>query len=52
VPALGTLRIDEPTAFLLGVIRGFYLDVVWEFKTHCCVHIFVEWNKEVVIVVV
>jgi hypothetical protein len=27
VPALGALRIDEPTAFLLDVICVFYLDV-------------------------
>jgi hypothetical protein len=42
VPMLGTLHIDEPTVFLLGVICVFYLDV----------HVFVEWIKDVVIVVV
>jgi hypothetical protein len=52
VPTLGTLRINEPTMFLLDVICIFYLDVIWEFNTHCCVHVFVEWIKEVVIVVV
>ncbi|RLM84726.1 hypothetical protein C2845_PM04G11550 [Panicum miliaceum] len=51
-PALGALRIDEPTAFLLDVICVFYLDVGWGFTIHCYVHGFVEWIKEVVIVVV
>jgi hypothetical protein len=52
VPAFGVLRIDELMAFIVDVICIFYLDVVWEFNTHCYVHIFVEWIKEVVIVVV
>jgi hypothetical protein len=51
VPAFGALRIDEPMAFLLDVICVFYLDV-WEFTIHCYVQIFVEWIKEVIIVVV
>jgi hypothetical protein len=52
VPALGALRIDEPTAFLSDVICVFYLDVGWGFTIHCCVHISVKWIKEVVIVVI
>jgi hypothetical protein len=52
VPAFGALCIDEFTAFLLGVICIFYLDVVLDLNTHCCVHIFVKWIKEVVIIVV
>jgi hypothetical protein len=52
VSAFGTLHMDELTAFLLDVICIFYLDVVWEFNTHCCVHVFAEWIKEVVVVVV
>jgi hypothetical protein len=51
VPTLVTLRINEPMAFLLDVICVFYLDVVWEFNTDCCVHVFVEWIKGVVVVV-
>jgi hypothetical protein len=52
VLALGVLRIDEPTAFLLDVIYVFYLDVGWGFTIHCYIHIFVEWIKEVVVVVI
>jgi hypothetical protein len=52
VLAFGALRIDEPTAFLLDVICIFYLDVAWEFTIHCYVHIFIEWIKDVVIIVV
>jgi hypothetical protein len=52
MPAFNTLRIDHLIAFLLDVICIFYLDVIWEFNTRCCVHIFIEWIKEVVIVVV
>jgi hypothetical protein len=52
VPAFGALHIDEPTVFLLDVICVLYLDVVWEFNTHCYVHIFIEWVKEVVVVVI
>jgi hypothetical protein len=52
VPAVGTLRIDEPTALLLGVVYVFYLDVSWGFTIHCYVHIFIKWIKELVIVVV
>jgi hypothetical protein len=52
VPALGTLCIDEPTVFLLDVIYVFYLDAGWGFTIHCCVYVFVEWNKEVVVIVV
>jgi hypothetical protein len=52
VPAFGTLRIDEPMAFLLDVICVFYLYAVWGFTIHCYVHVFVEWINEVVIVVV
>jgi hypothetical protein len=51
VLAFGALHIDEFTAFLLDVTCIFYLDVVWEFNTHCYVHIFVDWIKEVVIIV-
>jgi hypothetical protein len=46
VPALGALRIDEPAALLLGVICVFHLNVGWGFTIHYCVHIFVEWVKE------
>jgi hypothetical protein len=52
VPSFGTLRIDEPTMFLLDVICVFYLDVVWGFTIHCYVHIFIEWINEVVIIVI
>jgi hypothetical protein len=52
VLAFGALRIDELTTFPLDVICIFYLDVVWEFNTHCYVHVFVEWIKEVVIIVI
>jgi hypothetical protein len=52
MPVFGALRIDELTVFLLDVIYIFYIDVVWGFNTHCCVHVFVEWIKEVIIIVV
>jgi hypothetical protein len=52
VPAFSAHRIDELMAFLLDVIYIFYLDVVWEFNTHCYVHVFVERIKEVVLVVI
>jgi hypothetical protein len=52
VPTFSALHIDELTAFLLDVICIFYLDVVWQFNTHCCIHIFVKWIKEVVDIVV
>jgi hypothetical protein len=52
VPAFTALLIDELTVFLLDVICVFYLDVFWEFNTHCYVHVFIEWIKEIVIVVV
>jgi hypothetical protein len=52
VPALGALHIDEPMVFLLDVICVFYLDVGWGFTIHCCIHIFVEWIKELAVVVV
>jgi hypothetical protein len=51
-PAFGALHVDELTTFLLDVICIFYLDVVWEVHTHCYVHVFIEWIKEVVVVVV
>jgi hypothetical protein len=51
VPAFNALRIDELTAFLLDVICLFYLDVIWEFNTHCYIHVFDKWIKEVVVVV-
>jgi hypothetical protein len=47
LPAFDAFRIDEPTAFCV-----FYLNVVWEFTIHCCVLVFVEWIKEVVVVVI
>ncbi|RLM64679.1 hypothetical protein C2845_PM16G02110 [Panicum miliaceum] len=50
--ALGALCIDEPTVFLLDVICVFCLDAGWGYTVHCCVHVFVEWIKEVVVVVV
>jgi hypothetical protein len=52
VPALGALRIDEPTAFLLDVIYVFYLDVGCGFTIYCYVHVFLKWINEVVIVVI
>jgi hypothetical protein len=52
VLVFGVLRIDEPTTFLLDVICVFYLDVVWEFTTHCCIHVFVKCITEVVFIVV
>jgi hypothetical protein len=52
VPVFGALRIDELATFLLDAICIFYLDVVWEVNTHCYIHIFVEWIKEVVVVVI
>jgi hypothetical protein len=52
VPALSMLCFDEPTVFLLYVICVFYLDVGSGFIFHCYIYAFVEWIKEVVIVVV
>jgi hypothetical protein len=52
VPAFGTLHVDEFMMFLLDVLCIFYLDVVWEFNTHCYVHVFVELIMEVVIIVI
>jgi hypothetical protein len=52
VPVFGALLIDELMAFLPDVICIFYLDVIKEFQTHCYIHIFVDWIKEVVVVVV
>jgi hypothetical protein len=52
VPVLGVLRIDEPAVFLFYVICVFHLDVGLGFAIHCYIHVFVEWIKEVVIIVV
>jgi hypothetical protein len=52
VLAFGALGIDELAVFLVDVICIFYLDVLWEFYTHCYIHIFIEWIKEVIMVVV
>jgi hypothetical protein len=52
VPALGALRIDEPATFLLNVICVIHLHVGCGFPIHCYVHVFVEWIKEVVVVVI
>jgi hypothetical protein len=45
-------RAEEPTAFLLDVICIFCLDAGWGYTVHCCIHVFIEWIKEVVIIVV
>jgi hypothetical protein len=52
VPALGALRIDEPTTFFLDVVCIVYLDAGWGYTIHCCVQVFIEWIKEVVIIVI